>query len=337
MSHHTQNIVDVTTQNVVYNPTTAQGQWFQHRWGQRQYPQLDLELDWLKLNVDAAQKYDLHSVYGDPICWPHLVNFVEWCKIKPEIFTYANTDDLSTFRCLKKQSAYTVVKLDGVDELCGRVYLGAQWSKISPVLDTIAGHGGVELQTYNHNRHQIPQLIALCKKLQLQLFLSPGVKNDQFGTSVIDQDCNWLYDIVPYDAGVHMITEHNSKDIIKKIEPLEPEEPKKCLWAYKSLRTYMPPSQHRSIWENPLLGKMSHSPGIVEKFHKEYHQQQGVFVTPDHKILWNHKIYTMYMYLLANDWKLDNAYLRQNNNSVFVSDVLLYAERILSEVIQQTP
>ena len=38
-------IIDPTTINNVYNPIGPQGQWIKHRWGKRNFPQIDIKLE----------------------------------------------------------------------------------------------------------------------------------------------------------------------------------------------------------------------------------------------------------------------------------------------------
>jgi hypothetical protein len=331
------NILDVTTSNTVYNPTSAQGQWFQHRWGPRQYPQLSVDLKWVKRSVPRDLKYELRCIYGDPICWNELVYFAEWTKVKPEVFTYANTDQQDILHALNRMGCYTVISLDGVGDLCGKVNLGASWDNVQRSIDAISGCGAVEMHTFEHNLHQLPELYKICKNHDIQLFLNCDTRNDKFGTSVIDSKCNWLYDVKPCDTGIHAVNDNNIEllqaDAYTDTESVFLD---KNLWAFTSLRTYMPVSRHRNILENPLLGNTEIPTEIKMKFDTEYESQEGMFVTPDEKILWNHKVYTMYMYLLANDWKLDKNYLEKNKDNVFVLEVLLYAQHLHRDVILQT-
>ena len=37
--------IDPTTHSTVYNPLSSQGQWAQHRFGKRDYPELNLDLE----------------------------------------------------------------------------------------------------------------------------------------------------------------------------------------------------------------------------------------------------------------------------------------------------
>ena len=320
----------------MYNPTSAQGQWFQHRWGQREYPRISLDLCWIKSNISRNLKYDLHSVYGDPVCWDQLVDFADWCEIKPEVFTYANIKNHSVLVDLNKIGCYTVIKIDGIDELCGLVNLGACWKNIKKSIESISGCGAVELATFEHNVHQIDLIYQICKQHQLQLFLSCDNQNDEFGSSVIDQDCKWLYDVKPCYTGIHLVNEQNISTIRDKYCNRNFSTPSKNLWAFKSLRTYMPVSRHRSILQKPMLAKFEPPTEVLHSFNDDYNLTEGIFVTPDKKILWNHKLYTMYMNLLANDWKIDNSYLSQHKNNRFVLEVLLYAEHILKDIIPQT-
>ena len=49
-------IIDPTTINNVYNPTGPQGQWIKHRWGKRNFPQIDIQLEKVMHTLDEIIK-----------------------------------------------------------------------------------------------------------------------------------------------------------------------------------------------------------------------------------------------------------------------------------------
>ena len=49
-------IIDPTTINNVYNPIGPQGQWIKHRWGKRNFPQIDIKLEKVMHTLDAMSE-----------------------------------------------------------------------------------------------------------------------------------------------------------------------------------------------------------------------------------------------------------------------------------------
>lgn len=313
----TTKVIDCTTENNVYDPTGPQGQSFQHRWGPRQCP--DLELD-LSQALDVARGHEhviLKCTYGDPFCWKYFEDFVALCQSPIMIHTTGNVDP-EYFKVVAEKFSHVIFSLDGIEDQCGRIMLGADWSKISQNIKQMGKNCTVEMKVYVHNCRQIEQIKNLADRQGFNTVFRPGDSNDVFGTAIIDQNCNWLYDVIPADPD--SLTNCNTDTTLRK-----------HLWSYTSLKTYMPAKKHRGLMSHPMISRANYMQEIEHLFEKSYQAQEGIYIAPSGKIFSNSHKYSVYMLLLADDWKLDDAYLRKNRNNRLVQETAYFARRLQQE------
>lgn len=322
--------IDCTTDNNVYDPTDGQGQWFQHRWGRRNYPNLSLGFEHAYIHCADSDQVQLNCTYGDPLCWPQLSEFLQVCHKPLIIHTTANVCDFSLVRQLLHPRIEVVITLDGIEEQCGRVFLGADWQTILANLQLLRDRCSVKFQTYEHNCYQIPRLLELAQKYKFAVNFETPAKNDRFGTAVIDQDCNWLYDVIPVDVGELSV---ESVEQVASMFPQPETGLKKHTWSYNSLKTFMPRLAHRSILENPLVGRVNYMPDREQEFLAAYQHVDGKYITPDNQTFWNGKTYSAYMLMLADDWKFSNSYLQQNADNRPVQELAFFARKFLEDYV----
>lgn len=254
-------IVDPTTQNHIYNPASPQGQWFQHRWGKRNYPTLNLPAN-IQFNSDIR----LESFYGDPLTWPNINNFCEQYKNNIHILTYG----MGVVHVYDNVSF--TFKIDGMNELCGTLYLGADWNEITTNIETVKHCSTIEFALYPYNKHQVDDITTWCAERNIPLNITEGFYVDYYGTSVIDESGTWLYDVLKDDAELY-----------------------RSVTAYNSLRTYVKGAQGRSILNKPMLPRLQHG----EEFSPD-----GIYITPTGHKFENRTLFGMFMNMLCDDWKL---------------------------------
>lgn len=275
-------IVDPTTKNFIYNSTSPQGQWYKHRWGRRNYPIVDLPLFY-----PATEHITLSSVYGDPLAWTHINEFCKNYKGNISIITYG-------VGVLPEHDNITyILKLDGIHELCGKVFLGAEWNE-----SILARVDIIEFHQYAHNKRQLLDVYQLCVEHNLHLVIVDGAMVDYYGASIIDQECNWLYDVFP--------ATHDSTELVRTVE------------AYNSLRTYVKPPQGRSILRKPMIAKQPEIYRTVEN--------DGEYIAPTGHKFTNRNMFTMFMLMLGDDW------VATNPQNEYEEDIIFYARQLTMTV-----
>jgi len=257
----TTKVIDCTTVNNVYDPTGPQGQSFQHRWGPRQYPTLSLDLEQALQMTQDQGPVVFKCTYGDSFCWSHLKDFVGLSQSPVMIHTTGNVIP-EIFRTIADKSSHIIFSIDGIGNQCGKIMLGADWSNVLKNIEYMGKNCTVEMKTYVHNCHQVEKLKDLSTVHGFQTVFRAGDSNDRFGTAIIDQNCNWLYDVIPVepDTGKHNAV---NTTLIKH------------LWSYTSLKTYMPAKKHRGLLDHPLISKANYMQEIENQFEKSYKEQDG--------------------------------------------------------------
>ena len=71
--------IDLTTSNTVFNPLSAQGSWIQHRFGKRNYPNIELDtarvIDYL---LQTNDQIFLTSSFGDALCFSGITDLIKF-------------------------------------------------------------------------------------------------------------------------------------------------------------------------------------------------------------------------------------------------------------------
>lgn len=335
--------IDCTTKSDVYNPLAAQGTWYQHIWGRRQYPSIDLDLDWyLDRFLYDNSGVSLSSIYGDPLCWPSLIHFMEEKKHDSrccmDIQTFASSPiifDVARYKCNFS------ICIDGLDDLCGKVFAGANWEIFKTAISDLGPRVAIIFHAFHHNRHQIPQVIEMAEKHNAMVQLIPGCLRNNPGTSVVSENYQWLYDVIPENIHTDCVDAKELSDIKKKYSRCVPIDLEKTLWGYTSLRTYLPIVKNRSINDNPLVTPKKLSRNIERKAKEKFSSKNWTVITPDCKIFKNHSLYSTYMHMLGTDWSASASDVTEtaDHSGSPIHDVVYCAQYFKenSKVIQQTP
>lgn len=311
-------IIDPTTRNNIYNPLSAQGQWIMHRWGKRTYPEIDISLEKVLHALDSISEgfflFDrpiyLKSAYGDAALWPDVTRISKLVGSGLTVTTYGMID-LRLANMIKTHKSMLHVYLDGYRDLCGKIFQGARWGDVAGLLNDIKSNAMVEFFVYEHNKHQIPSILRFCKKRNIKIKFTPGIKNDVEGSCIIDQYGNWLYDVIPHDLETDMldvnygsIAEINKfHDLKEEYSGLEPVPLTRRLENYKSLRTYIKHIEGRSVLDCPMVSKIHEYEALDKQFNineLDYH------ITPSGHVTTNSEQYSMFVNMLASDWVANN-------------------------------
>jgi hypothetical protein len=99
--------IDLTTKNTVYNSLGAQAQWVQHRFGRRNYPDLELDTDTVKQLISQANDtVNLISVFGDPSEHANIIEIIDFIEPGKLIFnSYLNFDNDKSSNKREKRSS----------------------------------------------------------------------------------------------------------------------------------------------------------------------------------------------------------------------------------------
>lgn len=261
--------VDPTTQNHIYNPISAQGQWFNHRWGRRNYPTgIAISKKHIGFSKPDAEVH-LHSVYGDPTCWEHITWAAGRYGRGLSVITYGNTSTFITKYLVNKKSNITYM-IDGLHELHGKVYLGSNWDR---VFDNIKRSPlcHVQFLLCDHNEHQVDELSALSIKYKFTFDFTPV---NEETIPIITESGEWLYDISYAGSGLGLV---------------------RNLSTYNELRTMTKMINGKSIRNNPKIPK----PNTKSVF-----EEDGIYISPYGESFYNRDLFELYMYMLTDDWEL---------------------------------
>lgn len=237
--------VDITTNNTVFDPLSGQGSWIQHRFGQRNYPKLSLDLDCIKDIINTHDTIFLRSVYGDPLCHPNIREIITEANSKSKsliIFSYLNIKDNELIDLIAHSptvSVYAIV--DGYEEY-GSTILESNQHTVFENLKHLGSKATIEYHLYTYNLSELNNIRDFCNQFLCLLKLQPGKNFGLPVTSIIDRSGTWLYDVVPV---------HSETDKISNIQYKE-----KTVEGYRSLLDYMKIVNGVSILDNPVITKV---------------------------------------------------------------------------------
>jgi hypothetical protein len=194
--------IDLTTKNTVYNTLGPQAQWMQHRFGRRDYPDVDLDIESVKHVIShSSDTINFISVFGDPSEHKDIVEILNHTDQGKIVFnSNLNFDNDQLIAVLNYKQAYVVFPCYGIYDLADKVVLKSDWVRIENNLKKLNCTVCVEFNIFDHNIHQIPQLENLCRELSLELKLTPGTALHSDGFSpIVDYNGCWLYDVYSCD------------------------------------------------------------------------------------------------------------------------------------------
>lgn len=200
--------VDLTTKNTVYNTLSPQAQWVQHRFGRRDYPELEIDLDCVKSVIEHSDDtINFISIFGDPSQHTKIHEILECVPQGKVVFnSHLNFTDNLLIEILNKKHAYVVVPCYGIDDLADKIALRTDWQQVESNLKYLKCTVCIEFYLFEHNFHQLDAIQTLCNTLSLELKIKRGTSLHPAGYSpIVDENKNWLYDVYSCDETVHTI------------------------------------------------------------------------------------------------------------------------------------
>ena len=273
-------IVDITTHNKVFNTLSQQGTWFKHRKGKRNYPELHCDVSLVKKIIKDnpdTEDFVFRCVYGDSAEWPYYDQI--WTYFSEQKRLHAVTYGMTkiTFSHFRK-----ILLLDGIEEECGKVFLGADWNTIK---NNITSNTRIEFYLFEHNQYQIPAVQTFCKELDIDLSFI-YVDCDATGYhSVLDENGSWLYDVKP--------VAYNTEKDYNKCTQIELRKHLNSYNFLKSVRNI----KGTSILDAPVI------PGKSNETEFEPIKQYSAVATTGHAFN-NDTDLGMFMNLICADWEL---------------------------------
>jgi hypothetical protein len=300
-------IIDATTHSKVYNTVGPQAQWFAHRWGRRDYP--DLHLD--PSQIPDNDVYHLACFYGDTAEWKHLDDFL--CTTDATVFidTYGMFSTSTVELLQQSRIGFIKIHVDGWDRTMGKVHLNQDIQKVKHTMYMLSDKVQMEYYLYEHNMCDVPAFEQFCKDNDVQYNIQSGALNDDGMSCIVDENAEWLYDIFP--ASETLKSDH------------EPALYKSTLGSER-LKTYLREPDGRGILNKPMLPNMS-TVTVPQSIKKKF-QSGGEFVAVTGHAFDSVELGQMFSMLLCSDWKF-NALDLKNIDDYRLS--ILYAASVLTK------
>ena len=321
--------IDLTTSNTVFNPLSAQGSWIQHRFGKRNYPNIELDtarvIDYL---LHTNDQIFLTSSFGDALCFSGITDLIKLNK-NFIIHSYANIQNNKLFDLLADSSSIVVIKLSGLENLADKIYLNSDWNVIRNNISILKNKCLIEFELFEHNICQLPKIIELCDHFNIKLKISPGASlNDAVlvgpkrgFSSIIDEDGNWLHDAIslntPFPDDFLSPTE-----ILKfKINPCDPARLVQTTDGYQTLRTFVKKVNGKSILNHPSTFKTQN-----ERIQRPL---KGFSLSVTGHVLPNESITKCFSNMLCTDWKISH---KDVFNSNYTNNYLLNIAKLVNQI-----
>jgi len=271
--------IDLTTKNTVYNTLGPQAQWIQHRFGRRDYPDVDLDFACIKDVINkTTDTINFVSVFGDPSEHKDIVKILSLIPAGKIVFnSNLNFVNNKLIEVLNEKHAYIVFPCYGINQLVDKITLNSNWKIIENNLANLHCTVCVEFYLFEHNISQIELVKELCNRLSLELKFKPGVATHPDGFStIIDNNGIWLYDA--YSCNDQM------------------QEPKwsnlyQTVPGYNSLIQYIKPVQGNSILEKQNFYKI-----------KSKLEKNNVSISVTGNVFPSFELHQIFSNALCSDW-----------------------------------
>ena len=212
-------IIDTTTDSIVFNPLSSQGQWVNHRFGKRKVDyQLDADslLDYIS-TLDDLDHVDFISVFGDAMCYTDIekvVKFLAKNHISSTIVTYGMGDTM-LYERLSELGTYFVFKTAGIVD---KVFLNTDWNILQDNLNVVKNKQ-IQFYKFKHNKTDLQLLKELFNNVHE--YEGDCIAGDM--SNVIDEEGNWLYDVHKADSKKQTLQKttqgyHYLKHFVKKVK-----------------------------------------------------------------------------------------------------------------------
>lgn len=279
--------IDVTTKNSVYNTLGAQAQWIQHRFGKRNYPDLDLKKDHvIDVIKNTSDTINFISTFGDPGCYDNINEILSLIQPGKVVFnSHLNFNNPELLDLLYQKQSYVVVPLYGLYELCDKLSLHSNWDQIIQNLEKLSHNACVEFYLFQHNIHQVEDIKNLSEKYNFKLLLKQGVAVHPEGfSSIVNEQGKWLYDAYPCDLTINNIKWPNLRQ---------------TSLGYNHLIQYVKPVTGNSILNSPKFYKTTNN----------YSYDNNTSISVTGHVLPSFTLYQIFSNALCNDWNLLATYI----------------------------
>lgn len=244
-------VYDITLRSYVFNPTGPPGQWMFHRFGRRHFVESSREdlfssamnIFWHLLGSRDITNVRFQST-GDSLRMHKHVKWDDVFKKYPQttftFYTYATQFAECWDELGKEPNIRFVLRLDGLNELCGKVFLNADYNQIKDFLLRYGDRTEIEFHRYKHNQHQVGMLEEFKRIYGCDYVVRDGVTYGQGLANIITGSGQWLYDVFAVDSD-------GPKNLVKTVE------------GWNSLKRYINVApKGKTILNNPSF------PGVYE-------------------------------------------------------------------------
>jgi hypothetical protein len=228
--------VDLTTKNTVYNTLGPQAQWIQHRFGRRDYPDIELDAELvIKILQDTQDTINFISCYGDPSNYTHVLKVLDQVQPGKCVFnTHLSFDNDQLVTLLNNKHAYVVVPIFGIEDLNNKILLHSDWDLVLKNIKNLTCMVCLEFYTYSFNKHQIDKIHYLFSNSNVEIKIKEGICTHPAGFStIVNEHGDWLYDAYA--------KEDKWPELQQTVD------------GYNSLIQFVKPVKGKSILNNPLV------------------------------------------------------------------------------------
>jgi hypothetical protein len=267
-------IIDTTTDSIVFNPLSAQGQWVNHRFGKRNINyQLDSNslIDYIS-SLNDIDHVDFVSVFGDPMCYTDIekvVSFLTSHHISSTIVTYG-MGDINLYKSLSDLGAYFVFKTTGIVD---KVFLNADWKIVKANIDAVKNKQ-IQFIKFKHNKLDLKYM----KELFDKVYEHDGdcIAGDM--SNIVNEEGKWLYDVHTVDS---------NKPTLEK-----------SLQGYHYLKHFVKKIKGKSILDNPDNFVLPNAKAF------EMEQQEDIYLSVTGHVFYNYEEMQIFSNALCDDWEL---------------------------------
>lgn len=297
--------LDLTSSCQVYNPVSPQGHWEYHKFGKRNFPSGESDLENIKKVIVKENHKEIicHSFFGDPLYYSKLLDLAEYCfnkDINLMLFTYGKFRDSNLIDELKNFNVKFYIFLSGYKENNTLIYLNSSYDNIEYIFKNVDSNNlFIEYSLYDHNVEDLKKVLDDVLEKQCSIKVSNGNLLGNNFTNILDIDGKWLYDIHKFDGELNFLDNFlQGVDVLSAINNLENLEYKskeliKSSAGYLLLRTYLYERNYKNIFDVRL-----------EKL------DYGILTDPDGDtyinyldyIFYNRDMYEIFNNSLCDDW-----------------------------------
>jgi len=307
--------IDLTSESDVFNSTSPQGHWLYHKFGKRNFPTGELDLEEVKNFISKENPKDIicHSYFGDPLFYTKIISFAEYCYeegINLMLFTYGNFKSKNDIDRLTELNVKFYIFLCGNNKNNSLVYINSSKDNIQYIFENIKAENlFIEYSLYDHNVNDLKEILQDVLEKRCNIKVSHGNLLGNTFTNIMNEKGRWLYDIhkcnIEFDFIGKFIKDTEVLSAINTLENLEYKSKGLSQTApgYLLLRTFIYDRGQNNIF-NTTLEKVN-----AEKFLKT---DGDTYINYLGYIFENRDIYETFSNSLCDDWSEN---LKRNGQS----------------------